>query len=282
MGDEEIKYEMLCSDVDGTLLNNDRKVSAANRNAVQDAIKAGKKVVLCSGRTWWSLKLHEEALGTHIAGQYGIGFNGGVVYEILPDGEVKLLFSEMIPHAISQEIFISLAQEVAKYEDICIVAYNHEGYLIIEDGLKNLNLFDEMKKMGGQVVPSFADEKGDMYKILLHGKNEDLLKLAKFCEKQYHGKCQMVFSAEQLLELVPMGVDKGRGVRFLAQHIGIDIASVITIGDEANDIEMLRDAGLGIAVANAKPSAIAAADIHLSVSNHDDAVAYAIRTYLLK
>ncbi|MCL2189870.1 MAG: Cof-type HAD-IIB family hydrolase [Defluviitaleaceae bacterium] len=276
-----MKYEMLCSDVDGTLLNSEGKISEGNCAAVQEALKKGKKIVLCSGRTWRSLKFYEETLGTHIAGQFGIGFNGGVVYEILPNGEVKLLHSHMMPHAISHEIFTVLPPIVAQYNEMTIVAYNNKGHLIVEKSLDGSGLFDEMRKLGAHTVPSYIAETGDMYKVLVHGKNEELQQLAAFCKERFAGKCQTMFSARTLLELTPMGVDKGQGVKFLAAHMGIPIEAVIAVGDEANDSAMLKAAGLGIAVANAVPCAVEAADIQIKQSNNDSAVGAVIREYLL-
>jgi len=274
-------YQLLCSDVDGTLLNKQGEISEANRAAAGAAIRAGKKIVLCSGRTWHSLKFYEETLGLSMAGQYGIGFNGGVVYEILAGGKTKLLMNDLMPAAIAQEIFAALAPRIAAYDEMHMLAYNNEGLLIAEEALQESRLFDEMVKLGAHVTPSYAQLPGDMYKILVHGKHAELREIEAFTSSYFAGKCQSMFSAESLLELIPMGVDKGRGVRFLARHLGIPIGEVIAMGDEANDIAMLQAAGLGVAVANAVPAAIAAADVHINAGCNDSALAVVINDYLL-
>jgi hypothetical protein len=281
VGEARMKYQMLCTDVDGTLLNSKGEITEAVCQAVHTAVSAGKKVVMCSGRTWRSLKFYEEALGLSIPGQYGIGFNGGVVYEILGGGEVKLLYRDLMPIAIAREIFTTLPPLIAQFNEMHLLAYNNEGRLIAEAALQDSKLFDEMKRLGAQVVPAYTDETEDMYKILVHGAHEDLLKIAEFATVNYAEKCQTMFSAHSLLELIPIGVDKGCGITFLAKHLNIPIEEVIAMGDEANDIAMLKAAGLGIAVANATPSAIEAANIHLSASNNDDAVSVVINQYLL-
>jgi hypothetical protein len=282
MGDTHMKknYQLLCSDVDGTLLNSQGKISEANRAAVHAAIRAGKKIVLASGRTWHSLKLYEETLGIHTPGQFGIGFNGGAVYELLPGGGTKLLYNDLMPAAAAQEIFAAMSPRVARYDGMHMLAYNNEGYLIAEESIVATKLYDEMIKLGARTTPSYAQLPGDMYKIILHGKNEDLLEIATFTSAHFAGKCQTMFSASSLLELIPMGVDKGRGVAFLAQYLGIPMEEVITMGDEANDIAMLQRAGLGVAVANAVPDAVAAAALHLPASNNDSALAVVINDYL--
>jgi hypothetical protein len=277
-----MSYQLLCVDVDGTLLNSRGEITGGNREAVAAAVKAGKKVALCSGRTWKSLQLYEGPLGLNVPGQFGIGFNGGAVYEILNATERRLLFNKLMPEAIAQEIFAALAPVIAQYNEMHMLAYNNEGYLIAEDSLQSSRLFDEMVRLGARTVPAYKDLPGDMYKILIHGKHEDLLEITEIASTRFAGKCQPMFSAHSLLELIPMDVDKGLGVAFLAGHLGIPIGEVIAMGDEANDTAMLRRAGLGIAVANAVPDAAAAADIQIPVSNNQDAVAFVINEYLLR
>ena len=78
------------------------------------------------------------------------------------------------------------------------------------------------------------------------------------------------------LELMPRGVDKGLGLRKLAEHLGLEMSEVMAIGDGGNVVDMLRQAGLGIAMANASTEAKAAADHVLAFSNEEDGVAKAI------
>jgi hypothetical protein len=274
-------YQMLCIDVDGTLLNSKGEISDANRNAVKAAVAAGKKVVLCSGRTWFSLRHYEEILGLNVPGQYGIGLNGGAVYEHLESGETHLLHSELMAEGIAQEIFATLAPVIAGYDEMHMLAYNCEGRLVTEEAMRHSDLYDEMRRLGARLVPTFADIKGDVYKILIHGEHDDLLRLKEFVSDRFDGRCQTMFSAHRLLELIPVGVDKGLGVKFLSDYLGIPMEEIITLGDEANDIAMLRAGGLGIAVGNAVPSAVEAADVHLPESNDRDAVSAVINKYLL-
>lgn len=274
-------YQLLCTDVDGTLLDSKGQISEANHDAVTSAIRAGKKVVLASGRTWRSLKFYEKKLGIYTPGQFGIALNGGAVYEIVGEGEVKLLHRDLMPAADAQEIFTTMAPKIAPYNEMHMLAYNNEGILIAEESLKSSRLYSEMIRLGAQTTPSYTELPGDIYKILIHGNNEDLREIASFTTTQFAKKCQSMFSANSLLELIPIGVDKGRGISFLAMYLGIPIEEVIALGDEENDIAMLLTAGLGIAVANAVPEAAAAADVHLTVSNDKNALAAAIEKYLI-
>ena len=82
------------------------------------------------------------------------------------------------------------------------------------------------------------------------------------------------------LEVNAPGVNKGRGLMALAAELGLDPAQVMACGDSGNDLAMIRLAGLGVAMANASPDVLAAADA-VTLDNNHDGVAAAIETYVL-
>ena len=82
------------------------------------------------------------------------------------------------------------------------------------------------------------------------------------------------------LEFSAPGIDKGTGLARLAELLGVDEAAAISVGDAENDLAMLRSAGLGVAMGNAIPAAVEAADVQVSDNDHDG-VAEAIERYLL-
>ena len=84
-----------------------------------------------------------------------------------------------------------------------------------------------------------------------------------------------VRSESYLFEILPKGVHKGLALSKIVEHLGLDSAKTIAIGDFDNDVGMLREAGIGIAVANASEKAKAAADI-ITVSNEEHAIACVI------
>ena len=86
-------------------------------------------------------------------------------------------------------------------------------------------------------------------------------------------------SAPQLVELAHRDAGKHSGVRFLAEQLGLSPACVAAFGDADNDADMLRYAGVGVAVSNASPACLAAADL-VTKLHHEDAVAYAIHELL--
>ena len=90
---------------------------------------------------------------------------------------------------------------------------------------------------------------------------------------------EISFSSDRYIEINAAGVNKGEGLRMLAEMLSIDMAQTMAIGDNFNDLEMIRAAGIGVAVANAPEEIRAAADIVLQADHEHDAVAEAIRQY---
>lgn len=83
-----------------------------------------------------------------------------------------------------------------------------------------------------------------------------------------------------LLQILPLGASKGAGVAWLLDYLGMDASGLLACGDGENDIEMLQLAAIGVAMGNAKPEVIRAAD-YVVGSNDDDGVAQAIHDYVL-
>ena len=95
------------------------------------------------------------------------------------------------------------------------------------------------------------------------------------------GKVAVSYSSSRYLEFNQMNVSKGQAVKWLAQHLGVDIKDTIAIGDNENDITMIQEAGLGIAVKCAKDDIKAIADATTEKDFYEGAVAEAIEKYIL-
>jgi Cof subfamily protein (haloacid dehalogenase superfamily) len=272
---------MLFTDIDGTLLNSRSEITDANIQAAGKAIAAGKQIVLCSGRSWRSMAHFEEPLGINNTGQYGVSFNGGIVYgHISPDNESRNILSKtLLPNALGLQVTTRLKELGAD-----IVIYAGEECYAENKGSAESNrqyAYRVSSKIPIRFVDDYSEIKDDYIKILALGELPELQTLHQVLAPEFGGRVYTIFSCPTLLEFGPPQAHKGKGVKFLAEHLHIPLSEVIAMGDEGNDLTMLKTAGLGIAVANAIPEAKAAAKIVSPYSNDEDAFARVIEEYLL-
>jgi Cof subfamily protein (haloacid dehalogenase superfamily) len=109
----------------------------------------------------------------------------------------------------------------------------------------------------------------------------DMPQLREKVSQHVDGSAGIVLSSPFLLEIIPLGTSKGAGLAWLLDHLGIPAEEVLALGDAENDVEMLRLAGIGVAMANAMPMVKAAADYIVS-SNDQDGVAEALERFVLR
>ena len=265
-----MKYKMLVSDLDGTLLDSGMRIPREIREAVAFAREKGIYVILCSGRCYISMLIFEKALGPIPEGQLGISFNGGSVYEALP---VKILTDYRLERGLAFEIIDGLkslgapvlvyqcADLYAEHETPDITAYRHSSMMPV-------TLLDD-----------FNEIQGDISKILIRSGKPVIESLEQSLRDLVHGRCGVYFSAHNLLEYCPLTANKGLGLKYVCDRLGIDASEVIAVGDQNNDIPMLREAGLGVAVGNATDETKNAADIAIGETNDQFAVAKIIYNY---
>ena len=111
-----------------------------------------------------------------------------------------------------------------------------------------------------------------------HEKLEDF---RKAMQDKFEGKLDLFFSNRQYLEIVPCGVSKGSALEAFCAKMGIPIANSVSAGDENNDISMIKSAGIGCAVANARPEVKAAADYVTERDNNQAAIAEIIKKFMM-
>jgi hydroxymethylpyrimidine pyrophosphatase-like HAD family hydrolase len=152
-------YQILFTDIDGTLLNNRGEISTANRLAAKKAIEKGKQIVLCSGRSWRSMAHYEAPLGINKPGQYGISFNGGITYaHIAPGSEQReILSKKLLPRVLGLQVATRLTELGA---DVLIYA----GEECYAEGRTDFGRqYSEASKLPIRLVDDFAEIKTDTF-----------------------------------------------------------------------------------------------------------------------
>lgn len=267
--------KIIFSDLDGTLLCSDKSISEGNREAIKRATAAGHSFVIATGRPFESAKKVSDSLGLNGEGCYIVSYNGGHVYDSYRD---KVLFSRQMDMQTVREVF-TLADEAGLY-----VHTYQNGEILTKAATEELEWYAARTNLTpfarADVLEYLTREPNKAIVIDLHD-HERLERFRVANEQWAKGKCRMLFSCPQYLEVVPEGISKQTGINFLADHLGVDRTDTIAVGDETNDIEMIKSAGTGVAVSNANPAAKEAADYVTVSSNDEDAIAEVIEKFVL-
>ncbi|MCI9210171.1 MAG: HAD family phosphatase [Eubacterium sp.] len=266
---------ILFTDLDGTLLTDDRMVSEGNRRAIADALERGNYIAAATGRAVNSAKMIMEELGLTLPGCYMIAFNGSVLYDCY---EKRILQQETIPVPDVCRLF-----EAAHHAGIYIQTYNRNE-ILTERKTKELDYYAEMSGLTYRLMPDLGHETlKEAYKVLLIYQNgrEVLEAFQKENEHWAKERLNSFFSSSEFLEYTPAGVSKGSAVRNLCRYLGIPLEHAVAVGDEWNDISMIQAAGIGAAVKNAVDAVKEAADYVTQRDHNLDAVAEVIDRFLL-
>lgn len=264
-----MNYRLLVADIDGTLVTSDREITPGVLRAVREAQARGVKVCLATGRMWPSAAPYFQRLG---ADPPAILYNGGLVYDFSTDTVFR-----RVPLAYEHaRIVLELLYEFPQVQP----------HLFVDDRVYTgrVNEFTERyrRKDGLQV-----QEVGDLVaflpptpmKILIIGQSPDLVR-AYDRIKALPMDINAVFSEETYLEILPAGSSKGSALEFLVQRLGIPLKAVIAVGDNLNDLEMIRLAGLGVAMGNA-PEALRAQADYVTATNDEEGLREVIERFIL-
>ena len=267
--------KIIFSDLDGTLLCDDKSISKGNREAIKTASKIGHSFVIATGRPFESAKKVSDSLGLNQEGCYIVSYNGGHVYDCYRN---KVLFNRQLDMQTIHELF-ALADEA----DLYVHTYQN-GEILTKAPTKELEWYAKRTNLKPSPRPDvleYLTREPNKAIVINLDDHEKLEQFRMEHEAWANGKCRMVFSCPQYLEVVPEGISKQTGIRFLADLLGVSVADTIAVGDETNDIEMIKAAGVGVAVSNANPAAREAADYVTIKSNNEDAIAEVIEQFVL-
>lgn len=261
------KPKMVASDVDGTLIDHREQVSARTKAAVDALIADGVPFVLATGRPPRWIDPVVEGLGYAPLCVCG---NGAVIYDSASDRVLDSrtldietltwladLAENLLPGCgLAAERVGATAHDAATPQFVSSPEYEHAW----------LNP-DDTQVSRAEVIASPA------IKMLIRLPGTSSAIMRSTLEPHLEGRADLTYSTDNgLIELSAPGVTKATGLAAVAQRLGVQHSSVIAFGDMPNDVPMLLMAGHGVAMANAHPEAIAAAD-EVAPSNVDDGVA---------
>ena len=269
-------YKIVCSDLDGTLLNNASEISCENLLAMEELVGKGVYFVPSTGRTFGELP---EELKRSDAVRYIIHSNGAVVLDKLT-GERSLV-------CISNAVMRKIMDILEKYE--VHISIRHNGDCLVDGSLDHEAIFDDYNVCEAHkvVVRAFAEYRENFMDFAYAADHVEVVSIfycdlaqAAACRRDLEqlGGLRMAAVTPYNLEIMNADAGKGNALHSLADSLGIDRADTISIGDSDNDASIVEAAGLGLAVANACDSLKETAD-EIICSNEDHALAYVLSHY---
>ncbi len=266
-------YKLVVLDMDGTLLNSQKEITSNVRDAIKKAKQRGVKVVLASGRPFAGMLPALQTLGLTTEEDYVLTCNASLILNAASKAVIRSEFLKgqdaielyhlsnqlgVNTHAYSAKTGL-ITPKISKYTE-------HEANI---NGIE-INICDFTQ----------LDPEEEMIKVMMIDEAEILTAAINQLPDSLQDKYHMAQSAPFFYEFMSKKSGKANGVAALAAHLGLSNEQVICVGDAGNDLEMIRYAGLGIAMSNATDDVKAVAD-YITLSNDQDGVAHVFEKFIL-
>ena len=262
--------KLVAIDMDGTLLNSKKELLEETKQYFKDFHKKETEtlLVLCTGRPETGIRPYLKDLGYLEENHYIISQNGANIYESQTGKRVMDAFVDS--KAIQKWI------ELGKTHGISVMGAGVDYYYSFDEDPTEWMEFD-VKIVSGKLKRITTEDSlsTDFYKLLLLGDEEQLNEFETFIPQEWRNEFYVVRSQKYLIEVLTKGVNKAFGLEKLAKELNIQSSEIAAIGDAANDIEMLKYAGLAIAMGNASEEVKAVSDI-VTDTNENNGVIKAI------
>ena len=267
------RVRLIAVDVDGTLVDDDKQIPEANRRALRAAIDRGFGVAIASGRMVQSIEILEDRLDIDCA---LIAYNGGMVVGPKSEGRQRL-FHQPLPASVADVV-----REFAVRHGHVLNYYLDEK-LYADATVRDGHLGHLYAKRSGMTY-EFVDLAGfagrEPTKLILLAEPDEAPALRDRFVADFGDAANVVITESEYVEFMAPGVNKSAALPILAAHYGVGVDEVLAVGDADNDREMVKAAGVGVAVANARPGVLAVADVVTERTNNDGAVAEAVARWV--
>lgn len=263
--------KLIAFDLDGTLTDDKKEITPHTLDALMNIQSQGVRLVLASGRPPYGMRplarqLHMEQYGGII-----LCYNGGHV-EDCATGKVyveRKMPEEVLPmlHRFQEESGMTL---MTYYEDKIYTEHPDDQYV----GISAFN--NKMQVVG--VSDFLSEAPRSLNKCLIVGPHDKQVVWEEKIRETTKDYLYVCHSTPYFIEILPKGIDKGPSLLSLGERLGVKPSEIMAFGDSNNDAQMLRLAGIGVAMSNADESLKQIAD-YVTLDNNSDGVAYALKHF---
>lgn len=267
-----MSIKLIAMDIDDTLIDSKMRISFRNHIAIRRAMKNGVHIALASGRPTKSMLDIAKKLGIEKDG-YIISYNGASIIELSTG---KTIYSSSLSEDMAHEL-IDLGKQhgvhLHTYRGDCIITEKDNHYTQIESQITGL-VVEEVGSLKDSV-------NAGVVKVLMLERPERIKEVEAKLKPVLADRLSMCVTKPFFLEFMEHGTDKGSSLSILASHLKLKRDEVMAIGDSYNDIEMIKWAGVGVAMENANDDIKKHAKF-VTLSNNKSGVSYAINKFVFK
>ncbi|GGK16964.1 hypothetical protein GCM10007962_09030 [Yeosuana aromativorans] len=263
-----MNLSLICSDIDGTLLNKDRELSLSTIKEINRLSHI--PFILISSRMPKAMRHLQEKIGN--TNTPIIAYNGGLILD-----NNAVIESTVIKNSVLESTI-----ETCVGTSIHLSLYHHdEWYVPSLDYWANREIYntkvEPIVRSNHEVLKAWKQEGKEAHKIMCMGEEHEIDVLYEFLEGNHSNEIILYRSKPTYIEISHRSISKKTAIETLINHCYPDITidNVVAFGDNYNDIEMLKAVGLGIAVANANDHVLKIAK-QITDTNKNDGVAKAL------
>jgi Cof subfamily protein (haloacid dehalogenase superfamily) len=263
-------YKLIAIDLDGTLLTDELIITPGTVKAIQKAVELGTVVTIATGRMFPSAQRFARQLGINVP---LITYQGAIIKDV---DEKEVMYERLIPADIAQKLV-----EITNERKLHLQVYQDD---ILYGASENEKLiaYSEKSKVPYKVEPDLGKlAKRGFTKVLFIEESDDLEILQDELRALFGDRAHISKSAVNYLEVTDPEANKGSALLHLANILGIDRTEIIGIGDNHNDIELIKTAGLGVVMGNGVKELKEIAD-YVSFTNNEEGVLHAIEKFILE
>ncbi len=261
-------YKLLALDMDGTMLNSQKKISPKTAAAISELSKRGVAVVVSTGRGIAELADYKEELKFM---HYGITTSGGVVYDFFNKKPVTV-------HPVPEEIALEII-DAGILENAMIHLLGVHSSIMKEEDIQNAadfqmsvykDMYNRICKRCNDFKKYIQENPGEVIKVNLYHRTPE--SRDRNFERLKHLDVTFNNAETTALEGAPKGITKASGLKELCNFLKIDIAETVAVGDAPNDIDILKTAGAAAVMGNASAEIKKLADFITDDNDHDGIV----------
>lgn len=267
--------KLIATDIDGTLLNSERKITRRVHDTLQKAREKGVYVVLCTGRPLPGVKHLLEELDLITDKDFVITYNGALV-QGTGDGKTYAHFP------MNYQDFV-MVSSLGDQEKVHYHAIDEKAIYVTTTDIGQYSFHEsELTGMPIEHTTNEAIQKEAQFTKMMYIDTPELLnQLIANMPVEMKERYTFLRSEPYYLEVLNKQASKGKAVERLAQLLGIAQEEVMCLGDNENDLDMIEYAGVGVAMGNAVDSVKAVAN-YVTTTNNEDGVAVAVEKFVLE